>query len=100
MKEPRFEQGYSQIVDWFWKLDDFRRTGEFAERFGAPTAEFTGLLVIGRETFLSGQERDRLEWRRRNVIVNSQHVYCCTYDELCRDLRDTLSISEVPLTDR
>ena len=25
----RFERGFSQIVDWFWKLDDMRGTIEF-----------------------------------------------------------------------
>lgn len=30
----KFEQGYSQIVDWFWKLWDMERTSEFMSRFG------------------------------------------------------------------
>jgi hypothetical protein len=33
----RFEHGYSQIIDWFYKLDDMARTGEFEARFGSPT---------------------------------------------------------------
>jgi len=46
-----------------------------------------GLLVIGRDDSLDLQKRRRLEWRRQNTVVNSKHIYCLTYDELCEDLR-------------
>ncbi|MCU0552441.1 MAG: DUF4263 domain-containing protein [Leptolyngbya sp. Prado105] len=28
---PRFEHGFSQIIDWFWKLEDMRQTTKFRE---------------------------------------------------------------------
>jgi len=30
----RFEHGFSQVPDWFWKLNDRTPTSEFAHRFG------------------------------------------------------------------
>jgi hypothetical protein len=86
---------YGQIIDWFWKLDDFRQTSDFSDQFGDSSAEFSGLLVLGRDAFLSDQEKKRLDWRRKNVVVNSQYIYCCTYDELYRDVFDLLSIAQI-----
>ena len=45
----RYERGYSQIVDWFWKLDDLAKTDTLRYRFeGAQSIHYYGLLVIGR----------------------------------------------------
>ena len=44
----RFEHGFSQLVDWFWKLDDIKKTVQFANIFGHGHARFHGLLIIGR----------------------------------------------------
>jgi hypothetical protein len=86
----RFDHGASQIIDWCWKLDDFQRTDGFIRLFGSPTIEISGLLVVGRDTGVSQSDYPRLQWRRKYVTVNAQPLYCCTFDELARDLRDTL----------
>ncbi|MDR3639121.1 MAG: DUF4263 domain-containing protein [Isosphaeraceae bacterium] len=78
----RFERGYSQIIDWFWKLDDMSRTGDFEHRFGDRSVDYTALLVIGRRGHLSVRERERLKWRQSYVIVNSKFVSCFTLDDL------------------
>lgn len=88
---PRFDHGASQIIDWFWKLQDQRRTDTFARLFGASSIQASGLLVIGRDSGVTEGDRLRLQWRRENVAVNSQQLYCCTFDELARDLRDSLN---------
>ena len=81
----RFERGYSQIIDWFWKLNDLARTDTLGYRFeGARSIHYYGLLVIGRSAHLGPSERDR-------VVVNSRH-YCLTFDELYDDLRDKLRL--------
>jgi len=49
---PRFEQGFFQLVDWFYQLDDMKQTRNFREKFG-DNPEFYGLLVIGRNQFLT-----------------------------------------------
>lgn len=89
---PRFEHGFGQIVDWFWKLDDLRGTTSLTEVFGAPAIDAEAVLVLGRDAAMTDTERARLAWRRRRVLVDSKHVYCCTFDELEHDLRERLSL--------
>jgi len=83
---PRFEHGYSQLVDWFWKIADLERTGDFAHRFGGPDVSFSGMLVIGRRSFVTGRERQRFRWRSSRVVVNSNVVRCLTFDDLYDEL--------------
>lgn len=84
---PRFDHGYSQVLDWFWKLNDLHGTEAAAERFGHATKfDFIGLLIMGRSGGLSEVELGRLQWRRSKVVVNSKQIYCMTFDELGEDL--------------
>lgn len=87
---PRFVQGYCQIVDWFYKLDDMERTIEFENRFGATTIDYFGLLVIGRSHSLSERDQRRLHWWEEKILVNSCKIHCVTFDQLCLDLADRL----------
>ncbi len=32
---PRFERGFSQIIDWFCKLDEMEKTDSFEDKFGS-----------------------------------------------------------------
>lgn len=82
----RFEKGFSQIIDWFWKLDDLEKTDDFENRFNGRTIDYMGLLIIGRNEYLEPRERKRLNWRQQNIILNSKHIYCLTFDELYDDL--------------
>jgi len=83
----RFERGYSQIIDWFWKLHDMARSDTGRARFDyANIFNYYGLLVIGRSKWLAPIERERLNWRRKKVLVDSKHVFCMTFDELYDDL--------------
>jgi hypothetical protein len=87
---PRFDHGCSQIIDWFYKLDDMTRSDEFAARFGARSISSSGVLVVGRNQYLLPGERERLEWRRNNVIVGSRSIQIRTYDMLLDDLQARL----------
>jgi hypothetical protein len=87
---PRFERGYSQIIDWFYKLEDMKKSDDFAARFGARSISYAGILVVGRDQYLMRGERERLEWRRNNVVVASQNIHCVTFDELLEDLTGRL----------
>lgn len=84
---PRCEHGLSQLTDWLWLLDDQEYTQIFEELFGARPITATVVLIIGRDSGIAPGDRRRLEWRRDHVVINSQHLYCCTFDELLRDLR-------------
>ena len=88
---PRFERGFSQILDWFYKLDDMEKTDEFEARFGARSINFFGLLVIGRSEPLAPRELRRLAWRQSRVLVNSRHVRCMPLDRLAAALARRLA---------
>jgi hypothetical protein len=89
----RFEHGFGQLIDWFWKLDDMARTDEFEARFGARHIQYFGLLVAGRDEELTHpRERRRWEWRSQRVIINSLPIHCMTYDQLYEFLAETLSV--------
>lgn len=86
----RFEHGFSQLVDWFWKLEDQSRTEEFRHRFGGADARFAAMLVVGRSGFLPPRERRRLTWRLDRVIINSNKIHCLTFDDLYEGLAEKL----------
>jgi hypothetical protein len=87
---PRFEHGYSQLVDWFWLIDDFRRTSAFNGVFGTGSLSITGMLIIGRRSFLNSQENDRLRWRLDKNLIDSNKIICLTFDQLADDLESRL----------
>lgn len=89
---PRFEHGFSQIIDWFWKMDDFKNTSSSRSIFGSENIEFCGILIIGRDAFISDIDQARLKWRLNKVLVDSRKVICITFDQLARDIRDRLSL--------
>ena len=83
---PRFEHGFGQIIDWFHILDDLQNTAECEARFGARSIDYTGMLIAGRDADLKPPEQQRLKWRRKNVVVGTNHIYCITFDELLDDI--------------
>ncbi len=84
----RFEHGFSQIVDWFCNLDDFKKTSSFAATFGSGEIGFTGLLVMGRNAGLDATMRNRLKWRTEKVVIDSHKVSCITFDDLYETLEN------------
>lgn len=78
----RFEHGFSQIVDWFYLLDDFKKTDRFKKDFGTGHIRLSALLIIGREAGVSDYDRVRLDWRTEKVRVDSHTVECVTFDDL------------------
>ncbi|BBC22515.1 Shedu immune nuclease family protein [Pseudanabaena sp. ABRG5-3] len=92
---PRFEHGFSQIVDWFWKLDDFKNTAQFRAVFDSDSINFYGMLIIGRDSFLASIDKNRLRWRLNKVLIDSQKIICITFDQLARDLKDRLSLYQL-----
>ena len=74
----RFEKGYSQIIDWFWKLHDMQGTDAFLSRFGrVKRFHYFGLLVVGRERQPERRRKQevQLETRpgRRRFPTRSMH---------------------------
>lgn len=89
----RLEHGFSQIVDWFHTLSGQTQTPQFREFFGTDLANYCGLLVIGRDAFLTDPERDRLRWRSQHVFVAGKPVSIITFDQLLRDLTSRVNFS-------
>lgn len=82
----RFEHGFGQLIDWFFAFDDLKGSSAFAQHFGSPAAEFSGLLLIGRSAHLDDHDKRRFRWRSDRVSVNTHTVLCRTFDELAGDL--------------
>ncbi len=78
----RFEHAFSQIVDWFYNLEDFKNTQGFSATFGPGYTSFTGLLVMGRSAGLDDAKRNRLKWRTDTVSIGKHKVSCITFDDL------------------
>jgi hypothetical protein len=77
----RFEHGFSQLTDWFFNLDDFKKSHGFTKTFGYGHISFTGLLIIGRSTGLDDMKR-RLRWRSDKVLVDSNAIIYVTFDDV------------------
>src|SRR5262249_41343537 len=84
---PRLEHGLSQIVDWFYLLDDHRHTQQFRTFFSTDLADYTGLLILGRDAFLTDPLRHRLRWRSQHTAINGKAVSIITFDALLQTLR-------------
>lgn len=78
----RFEHAFSQIVDWFYNLEDFKNTQGFSATFGPGHVSFTGLLIMGRSAMLDDSQTNRLRWRNDTVMIGRHKVNCLTFDDL------------------
>ncbi|MFL5111534.1 MAG: Shedu anti-phage system protein SduA domain-containing protein [Microvirga sp.] len=91
---PRFEHGFSQLVDWVWRLQS-EGSGEPLRRiFGNNSPHLHLLLVIGRRADLKEDDYDRLRWRSRNVSVAGYTMSCWTFDDVLSTLRRRLAYME------
>jgi hypothetical protein len=50
---PRFEHGFSQIIDWYTMLDDLKKSQRFKRDFGDGHVRFSAMLIIGRDASLT-----------------------------------------------
>jgi hypothetical protein len=88
---PRFEHGTSQMLDWIRILEDSKQTGDYRAHFGSPNQfEAQFILVIGRDEFLSADQKERLAWRCKSVQAAGHKVKCITYDRLLEEAEHQL----------
>ncbi len=88
----RFEHAFSQIIDWFYNLEDFKNTQGFSATFGPGHTGFTALLVMGRSATLDDTQRNRLKWRSDTVSIGRHKVSCLTFDDLYETLLRKFSL--------
>ncbi len=90
---PRFEHGFSQLVDWFYRLDDYRATKKIQEHFGVQEFNYIGMLVIGRSEFIKNPGlKNRLKWRNDKILIDNNKIICYTFDELLEELTEKFAI--------
>lgn len=87
----RFEHGFSQLVDWFWKMDCCKSDPSFILQYGI-NPEFIGLLIIGRTSYLSSIEEHRVKWRQHNISIGGKLIHIFTYDMILDLLREHCSV--------
>jgi hypothetical protein len=78
----RFEHGFSQILDWMHKLDGRTPSTDMLARFGRYEITYEAVLVIGRDQHLDEGEKERLKWRSDKLAVNTNRIFCLTFDNL------------------
>ncbi len=86
----RFEQGYSQIVDWFCKLDEMQLTYPMRDLMGYMEVEYHGILIVGRSQYLNAALRRRIDWRSLRTMVNMKRINIFTYDDVYELLKEKL----------
>jgi Domain of unknown function (DUF4263) len=71
----RFERGFSQLVDWAWRIDHERQPSVTLEAaFGTPDPQIHYLLVIGRDRWVGAAGRARLDWRQRHNGISGERT--------------------------
>ncbi len=92
----KFEKGFSQIIDWFWKIDSLKNNATTIEHlFNTHNPKIKSILIIGRSHFLkSTSEIARLKWRIEKTIIDSKQIECLTYDELLDYFKTTVKREE------
>jgi hypothetical protein len=91
----RFERGFSQLVDWAWRIDHERQPSVTLEAaFGTPDPQIHYLLVIGRDRWVGAAGRARLDWRQRHNGISGERTTVWTYDDLFSFTSDRLAVAE------
>jgi Domain of unknown function (DUF4263) len=89
---PRFEHGFSQLVDWAWRLSTEGASSEaFRRIFGNSHPTIHLLLIAGRDADLTKDDFDRLRWRANHTALGAVRVSCYTFDQVLASLRRRLS---------
>lgn len=91
----RFEKGFSQLVDWAWRIDHERPPAVTLEPiFGTADPEIHYVMIIGRDHYLDASSRARLKWRRKNNGIANRTTTVWTYDDLLSFLQRRIDAAE------
>jgi hypothetical protein len=96
----RFERGFSQLVDWAWRIDHERQPSATLEAaFGTADPQIHYLLVIGRDRWMDVAGRARLYWRHRHNGISGERTTIWTYDDLFSFVSGRLAVAEQDAAD-
>lgn len=80
---PRFEHGYSQVIDWYHHLRENDGTSNMLSEFGRRTIKSYGALIIGRNSSIGKSDcRHRFQKRIECSTIYDKHITCYTFDDL------------------
>jgi hypothetical protein len=94
----RFERGFSQLVDWAWRIGHERQPGVVLQPiFGTTDPKIHHLLVIGRDHWLDATAGARLEWRRMHNAIQWQLTSIWTYDYFLGHVRRRIADADADI---
>jgi len=91
----RVEQGFSQVVDWLFRIDREGGSDTLERDFGTRHINTMGIVVAGRSRDVSTYDRLRLDWRSANTTVGKARVAFLTYDDLLGWLEGRLLMTKL-----
>ena len=93
----RFEHGFSQLVDWAWRISaEGESSAAFRRIFGDDNPAIHFLLVAGRDADLTRDDLTRLRWRARHTSLGGFRMSCFTFDGLSQSLRRRILLAAQP----
>jgi len=88
----RVEHGFSQVVDWLFRIAREGSSDTLERDFGARQISIMGIVVAGRDRDVSEYDRLRLDWRSDHTAIGGARVAFFTYDDLLRWLEGKVEI--------
>ena len=88
----RFEHGFSQLVDWFYLLDDMKNTQRRRRISATGIPAFMAFWSSGGPLASATTNATGSCWRSDRVLVNSHKIVCLTYDDLYHALRRRIEL--------
>ena len=94
---PRFEHGFSQLVDWAWRISaEGESSAAFRRVFGDDNPAIHLLLVVGRDADLTKDDFTSLRWRAKHTSLGQFRMSCFTFDGLLQSIRRRLLLATQP----
>jgi Domain of unknown function (DUF4263) len=94
---PRFEHGFSQLVDWAWRISsEGEASAAFRRIFGDDNPAIHLLLVVGRDADLGKDDLARLRWRANHTSLGQFRMSCFTFDGILNSIRRRLLLAAQP----
>ena len=91
---PRFEHGFSQLVDWAWRIsEEGMSSAAFRRIIADNNPSFHLLLVVGRDADLTTDDLVRLRWRAKHTSLGQFGMSCFTFDGLLQSIRRRLLLA-------
>ena len=88
---PRFEHGYSQILDW--KYYSIEEKASVKNDFQVLPKEIEFALCIGWNKHLQQSNfQERFDFRKNKVTIESKTFYCMCFDSFVDELQEKLNL--------